>query len=421
MYFFYSTLKIGVEFMTESIDKTYKYGTYIDDMTLTNSSIETGKGGVLRLYKSRSGQAAKDKPRKIWVSKTRYYIDKELTKGQLDKVIAYKRNLKEYKAAKAAGKKDLARPIEPRFANVKPRKTSKKSDNKDKAAWDKLANRYDSIAANTFNCSGNKVFGEYFLTLTNRDKRIRSQAIADAQYNAFIKRFKRWLSSKRTKAGKPFKYSLLTVKEYGKQGFHYHILLKIMLPISEIRKVSQGTWKHGFVKVEYLKDALKLSKYFFGSSNNRVQLQGDQALIDEQIQEKQAMIDDFKKLAAAAKSKGKDDLARSYLDSIKHVKDDLKALRRALVKREDTVIRTSGEIKRKLRITSQDKYLWDYIRRNAVYMYSELIQVKDVSETGETYILNEIYNDYYRLDREQAAYLYNYIEQLLKQGKARTK
>ena len=87
--------------MTESIDKTYKYGTYIDDMTLTNSSIETGKGGVLRLYKSRSGQAAKDKPRKIWVSKTRYYIDKELTKGQLDKVIAYKRNLKEYKAAKA--------------------------------------------------------------------------------------------------------------------------------------------------------------------------------------------------------------------------------------------------------------------------------------------------------------------------------
>ena len=407
--------------MTESIEKTYKYGSYIEDPVLTNSSIETGKGGVLRLYKSRSGQAAKDKPRKIWVSKTRYYIDKELTKGQLDKVIAYKRNLKEYKAAKAAGKKDLARPIEPRFANVKPRKTSKKSDNKDKAAWNKLATRYESIAANTFNCSGAKVFGEYFLTLTNSDKRIRSQAIADAQYNAFIKRFKRWLSSKRTKAGKPFKYSLLTVKEYGKQGFHFHILLKIMLPISEIRKVSCETWKHGFVKVEYLKDALKLSKYFFGSSNNRVQLQGDQALIDEQIQEKQAMIDDFKKLAAAAKSKGKDDLARSYLDSIKHVKDDLKALRRALVKREDTVIRTSGEIKRKLRITSQDKYLWDYIRRNAVYMYSELIQVKDVSETGETYILNEIYNDYYRLDREQAAYLYNYIEQLLKQGKARTK
>ena len=407
--------------MTESVDKTYKYGTYIDDMTLTNSSIETGKGGVLRLYKSRTGQAAKNRPHRIWISKTRYYIDLELTKEQLDKVLTYKRKLKEYKADKAAGKKDLTRPQEPRFANVKARKTSKKSDNKDKAAWDKLAIRYESIAANTFNCSGNKVFGEYFITLTNRDKRIRSKAIADAQYNAFIKRFKRWLSSKRTKAGKPFKYSMLTVKEYGKQGYHYHILLKIMLPITEIRRVSQETWKHGFVKVEYLKDALKLSKYFFGNKYNRVQLDGDQELAKERINEKQAMIDDFKRLAAAAKSKGKDDLVKSYLASIKDVKDDLKALRRALIKRDDTVIRTSGEIKKTLRVTSQDKFLWQYIRRNAVYMYSELIQVKDVSETGETYILNEIYNDYYRLEREQAAYLYSYIEQLLKQGKARTK
>ena len=407
--------------MTESVDKTYKYGSYIDDMTLTNSSIETGKGGVLRLYKSRTGQAAKNRPHRIWISKTRYYIDLELTKEQLEKVLTYKRKLKEYKAAKAAGKKGLVRPQEPRFKNVKPRKINKKSDNKTLDQWDRLANRYESIAANTFNCSGAKVFGEYFLTLTNRDKRIRSQAIADAQYNAFIKRFKRWLGSKRMKNGKPFKYSMLTVKEYGRQGYHYHILLKIMLPISEIRNVSRETWKHGFVKVEYLKDALKLSKYFFGSKYNRVQLDGDQELAKERINEKQAMIDDFKKLAAAAKSKGKDDLAKSYLDSIKYVKDDLKALRRALVKREDKIIATSGEIKRKLRITSQDKYLWDYIRRNAVYMYSELIQVKDVSETGETYILNEIYNDYYRLDREQAAYLYNYIEQLLKQGKARTK
>lgn len=407
--------------MTESIDKTFKYGSYIEDPVLTNSTVETGIGGLLRLYKSRTGQAAKNRPCKIWISKTRYYLISELTSEQLDKVLTYKRKLKEYQAAKAAGRKDLARPIEPRFANVKPRKINKKSDNKTLDQWDRLANRYESIAANTFNCSGNKVFGEYFITLTNRDKRIRSKAIADAQYNAFIKRFKRWLSSKRMKNGKPFKYSMLTVKEYGKQGYHYHILLKIMLPISEIRNVSRETWKHGFIKVEYLKDALKLSKYFFGNKYNRVQLDNDQELAKERITEKQAMIDDFKKLAAAAKSKGKDDLVKSYLDSIKHVKDDLKALRRALIKRDDTVIRTSGEIKKTLRVTSQDKFLWQYIRQNAVYMYSELIQVKDVSETGETYILNEIYNDYYRLDREQAAYLYNYIEQLLKQGKARTK
>ena len=407
--------------MTESIDKTFKYGSYIEDPVLTNSTVETGIGGLLRLYKSRTGQAAKNRPRRIWISKTRYYIDKELTQEQLEKALTYKRKLKEYQAAKAAGKKDLARPQEPRFKNVKPRKINKKSDRKTLDQWDRLPTRYESIAANTFNCSGSVVFGEYFITLTNSDKRIRSQAIADAQYNAFIKRFKRWLGSKRMKNGKPFKYSMLTVKEYGRQGYHYHILLKIMLPISEIRNVSRETWKHGFIKVEYLKDALKLSKYFFGNKYNRVQLDGDQELAKECITEKQAMIDDFKKLAAAAKAAGKKDLVKSYLDSIKHVKDDLKALRRALVKRDDSIIHTSGEIKKTLRVTSQDKFLWQYIRQNAVYMYSELIQVKDVSETGETYILNEIYNDYYKLNREQAAYLYNYIEQLLKQGKARTK
>ena len=33
-------------------------------------------------------------------------------------------------------------------------------------------------------------------------------------------------------------------QEYGKQGYHYHILLKIMLPISEIRNVHRNmeTW-----------------------------------------------------------------------------------------------------------------------------------------------------------------------------------
>lgn len=164
--------------MTESVDKSYKYGSFIEDPVLTNSSIETGKGGVLRLYKSRTGQAAKNRPHRIWISKTRYYIDLELTKEQLEKVLTYKRKLKEYQAAKAAGVKDLVRPQEPRFKNVKPRKIDKKSDRKTLDQWDRLATRYESIAANTFNCSGAKVFGEYFITLTNRDKRIRYDEIA---------------------------------------------------------------------------------------------------------------------------------------------------------------------------------------------------------------------------------------------------
>ena len=403
--------------MTETIEKALKYGTYIDDMTLNNSSVELSKGLLLRLYKSRSGQAAKNKPRRLFVGKDRYYIDKDLNSEQLQKVRKYIKDLRAYRNGKLKEK-----PKEPRFNSVKPRHKKKQSEFKDKKDWDKLAARYETIAVNSFNCSGAKVFGDYYITLTQRDGRLKGEKVANAQYQAFLKAFKRWIGSKRTKAGTKFKYSLLTVKEYGSQGFHFHILLRVLLPLKQVKAFIEKAWKkNGYVSIEHLTDALKLSKYFFGSSNDRVMLQGDQALLDQQIQEKKAMIDDFIYLSKRAKDKGKKDLAKSYKQSIKEIKGDLKALRRAKVKRSDKIMSTSGSIKRKLRITSQDKYLWQFIRENARYVYSELIQVKDVDDTGKTYIMNEIYSDYYELEKDKATYLYNYVERLLKQGKARRK
>ena len=409
--------KLGRYGMTETIEKSLKYGSYIDDMTLNNSSVELSKGLLLRLYKSRSGQAAKNKPRRLFVGKDRYYIDKDLNSEQLQKVRKYIKDLRAYRNGKLKEK-----PKEPRFNGVKPRHRKKQSEFKDKKDWDKLAARYETIAVNSFNCSGAKVFGDYYITLTQRDRRLKGEKVANAQYQAFLKAFKRWIGSKRTKTGNKFKYSLLTVKEYGSQGFHFHILLRVLLPLKQVKAFIEKVWKkNGYVSIEHLTDALKLSKYFFGSSNDRVMLQGDQALLDQQIQEKKAMIDDFIYLSKRAKDKGKKDLAKSYKQSIKEIKGDLKALRRAKVKRSDKIMSTSGSIKRKLRITSQDKYLWQFIRKNARYVYSELIQVKDVDDTGKTYIMNEIYSDYYELEKDKATYLYNYVERLLKQGKARRK
>ena len=84
-------------------------------------------------------------------------------------------------------------------------------------------------------------------------------------------------------------------------------------------------------------------------------------------------------------------------------------------------MRSRGEMKKNIRVTRQEKYLWQFIRKNATYMYSELIQVKDISETGEVFIMNEIYNDYYSLTKDKAAFLYNYINKLIDQGKAKRK
>lgn len=408
----------------ENIEKSFKYGAFIDDMTLNNSTIQFGKDQTLRLYKSRSGAAAKDKPRRLWISKTRYYIDKELTADQLKKVRSFISAMRRYRSDKAKGKTGLIRPTEPRFANVKPHKVEKKAKFKGRNDWDNIAVRYENIVINTFNCTGQKVFGEYFITLTQRDHRLKGQKVADAQYNAFLKKLKRWIGSKTMKNGKPFKYSLLTVKEYGAQGFHYHILLKVklQLTIKQVYDKINTLWNYGKVYVEKLTDALKLSKYFFGSgSTERVRLQGDETLIKQQIEQKEREQKDFIRLAKAAEDKGAKDLAQSYIDGAAAVKDDLKQLRRSLTKRDDTIMRSSGDIKKNLRVTSQDKYLWQFIRENASYMYSELIQVKDISETGEVFIMNEIYNDYYSLTKDKAAFLYNYINKLIDQGKAKRK
>lgn len=403
----------------ENIEKTQQYGTYIDDLTLNNSTVAIGKDPTLRLYKSRSGAAAKDKPRKLWVSDTRYYYLHELTQDQAVKVRDFIKDKKAAKAAKAAGI-DVKTPLEPRFSHVKPHKIEPKPTYKDKKNWDNIAVRYENIVVNTFNCSGRKVFGEYYITLTQADGRVKGQKVADAQYNAFLKAFKRWIGSKKMKNGKPFKYSMLTVKEYGKQGYHYHILLKVKLQLtlkSMYDKIN-ALWKYGQVWCEPLTDALKLSRYFFGSGNDRVSLDGDKAIIKAKIKEKEKEFDDFIRLAKAAGKKDLKDLEQSYLDGAKYVKEDLKQLRRSITKRDDTVMRTSGDISKTLRITTQDRFFWQYIRKHAKYLYSERVQVQDITETGEKIILNEVFSDFYKLDTGQAAYLYKYVLRLLDTGRA---
>ena len=169
--------------------------------------------GLKRAYKSRSGAAAKNRTSRIFVgsSKRKYYMLCDLTKDQLERLKKFNKDLAYYNAAKDKGLKGLKRPIEPRFYNVKPHYIAKKSKYKDRSNWDSLAKRYEDIVISTFNCSGNFKKGEYFITLTQRDGRIKGQAAADAHYNAFLKSFKRWINGKKTKAGQPFKdrYSLI--------------------------------------------------------------------------------------------------------------------------------------------------------------------------------------------------------------------
>ena len=405
----------------ENITKQERYGKYFDDREQLTSVLEVTKQGLKRTYKSRSGASAKDRAKRIFVgkSKRKYYRDKDLTPKRLEMLKAYNRDVIVYEDGKAKGLKGLKRPIEPRFSDLKPEYLEPKKPYKDKAQWQNIAKNYDEIVVNNFNCSGNWKFGEFYITLKVKDKRIKSQDVADKQYQAFIKAFKRWISTKKTKDGKQFKYTMLTVKEYGIKGYHYHLLLKLMMDSNQLYEWLRNHWKHGAIHIENLTDALKLGKYLFGNNASDRVSGLDVVALDKQLKDLESQYLDFLELSKKAKDKGLDDIAKGYKRDSDITKREIKRLRRSKVKRDDTIIRTSGAVKKTIRIVTSDKKLWQFIKETSEYMYSEKIIISDVSEyDGRTYILNEIYSDYYKQNREDGAKLYDMARWLVKTGKA---
>lgn len=392
------------------------------DSDLQNSSIRLDRESeTLLLYKSRNGQASKNRDSRIWISKTRYYLTSELTPKQLNTIRDYKRKLSYYKHAKSKGV-DVKRPTEPRFSNVKPHQVERKTEiYKTAQAWDKLAKQYEDIVMNTFNCSGRWIFGQYFITLTVSDGRLKGQKVANAHYQAFVKSLQRWIGGKRDKNHQKLKYSMLTVKEYGKQGYHFHVLLKLNLPYAKVHEFVTEAWKHGYVKIESLKDALKLSRYFFGGSNSRVSLESSTEAIKAKIKQQEQAKDDFDRLAQIANKKGLKDIEKSYKQSSDTVERELKELRRSITKTEDKIIRTSGNIDKSIRVTTQDKAFWNMLKTNATYLYSERITISEKGKDGKNVIINEVYRDYYRIPKKVSKMLYYKALRLVKVGRAKLK
>lgn len=404
-----------------------QYNSYMNrqhEQDLHNSSVKLDRESeTLLLYKSRSGQASKNRDNRIWVSKTRYYLASELTPKQLNAIRDYKRKLSYYKHAKSKGI-DVKRPTEPRFSNVKPHQVERKTEiYKSSEAWDKLAKQYEDIVLNTFNCTGRWVLGQYFITLTVRDGRLKGQKVANSHYHAFVKQLQRWISQKRDKGGQELKYSMLTVKEYGKQGYHFHVLLKLGLPYTQVLEFVNSAWKkkHGYIKVEALRDALGLSKYFFGGSNDRVSLESDAEAIKARIKQQEQVKEDFERLAQIANDKGLKGMEQSYKDSSDVVERELKELRRSITKTEDKIMRTSGNIDKSIRVTTHDKGFWNMLKTNANYMYSERITISEKTEDNRTVIINEVYRDYYRISKKVSRMLYYKALKLVKVGKAKLK
>ena len=422
MFFLFRLGKVGIETM-ENITTEQQYGRFFKDNEELTSVLEIGSNGLKRAYKSRSGESAKNRAKRIFVgnSKRKYYITSELTSQELKRLKDFNIAMAYYNQARNQGIKDIKRPIEPRFSRVEPRFLKKKDPYKTKEQWQRLVKKYEDFAINNFNCSGAFKKGEWYITLTQRDGRVKSQDMANKQYQAFTKALQRWINGKKAKDGSKFKYTMLAVKEYGTQSYHYHILLKLFVSRVELVQFLERTWKekNGNYKLESLTDALKLSKYFFGNNANDRVSSLDMLALDEKIDEMEQQQQDFIRLKKTAKKKGLDEVAKGYEKDIAITKNELKRLRRSRVKSDDKIMRTSGAIKRTIKVVTSDKRFWQFIRETSEYLYSERVIISDISETsGETYILNEIFNDYYRQNKKDGIHLYNMAKLLIRQGKA---
>lgn len=407
----------------ENITTEQQYGKFFKDSEELTSVLEIGSNGLKRAYKSRSGESAKNRAKRIFVgnSKRKYYITSELASQELKRLKDFNIAMAYYNQAKGQGIKDIKRPIEPRFSRLEPRFLKRKDPYKTKEQWQRLVKKYEDFAINNFNCSGNFKKGEWYITLTQRDGRVKSQAMANKQYQAFTKALQRWINSKKAKDGSKFKYTMLAVKEYGSKGYHYHILLKLFVSRVELVQFLERTWKekNGNYKLESLTDALKLSKYFFGNNANDRVSSLDLMALDEKIDEMEQQQQDFIRLKKTAKKKGLNEVAKGYDKDIAITKNELKRLRRSRVKSDDKIMRTSGAIKRTIKVVSSDKRFWQFIRNTSEYLYSERVIISDTSETsGETYILNEIFSDYYRQSRKDGKQLYEYAKWLIRHNKA---
>ena len=148
-------------------------------------------------------------------------------------------------------------------------------------------------------------------------------------------------------------------------------------------------------------------------------MQSDIKGLDKQLQQLEQQQSDLIKLKKKARDKGLKDQEKSYQDGINATKETLKQLRRSKVKSDDTIIRTSGNIKRGLKLVTTDKRLLNFVSEKAQYLYSERVIVSDTSDLdGQTYILNEVFSDYYRIDKQDRAWLYSYCEYLINSGRA---
>ena len=338
----------------------------------------TKYGDIIATQRNK-GVAKGKRAKRIFISKTSFYLSNELTDTELQAVRDWQRD-------KEQGKKTKA----PWLPEKRHTKTIKKHYSASEI--NRKRKELEGLIANNFSGDDSR---EVFLTLTYR-KSFKVETV-----KRHVKQFERTLKD-------TYNVDYIVVPELNSLGVvHLHYLMRFdnKLNYKDFYDFLEDNWKHGYSHVSAMTAPERLGAYLlpYYAKNELAQGEWEQELKSNPDKLKQA-----------------EQLLKNGTINKRQAKSIAKKQRLKLLPKTLKVLRKSRGIEKPLTVTTTDKRLAEMLE-DRYFTYGEIKEItfRNInSETGE--ISNDtliISSDHYKLDRPRQQALYERARAILKRQK----
>lgn len=334
----------------------------------------TKYGDIIATQRNK-GVAKGKRAKRIFISKTSFYLSNELTDTELQAVRDWQRD-------KEQGKKTKA----PWLPEKRHTKTIR--EHYSASEINRKRKELEGLIANNFSGDDTR---EVFLTLTYR-KSFKAETV-----KRHVKQFERVLKD-------TYNVDYIVVPELNSLGIvHLHYLMRFdnKLNYKDFYDFLEGNWKHGYCHVSAMTAPERLGAYLlpYYAKNELAQGEWEQELVSNQDKLKQA-----------------EKLLKDGTINRRQAKTIAKKQRLKLLPKTLKVLRKSRGIEKPLTVTTTDRRLAEMLE-DRYFCYGEIKEItfRNVdAETGE--ISNDtliISSDHYRLDRPHQQALYERARAIL--------
>lgn len=351
--------------------------TTTDRESITTYQV-TKYGDIIATQRNK-GVAKGKRAKRIFISKTSFYLSNELTASELQAVRDWQRDKEQGKQTKA-----------PWLPEKRHTKTIRKHYSASEI--NRKRKELEGLIANNFSGDDSR---EIFATLTYR-KSFKAETV-----KRHVKQFERVLKD-------TYNVEYIVVPELNSLGVvHLHYLMRFedKLNYKAFWDFLENNWKHGYCHVSAMTAPERLGAYLlpYYAKNELAQGEWEQELVSNQDKLKQA-----------------EKLLKDGTINRRQAKTIAKKQRLKLLPKTLKVLRKSRGIEKPLTVTTTDRRLAEMLE-DRYFCYGEVKEItfRNInSETGE--ITNDtlvISSDHYRLDRPHQQALYERARAILKRQK----